>query len=75
MTLMQMHNAGVPTKHVNSGHRTLAPLSGYLKATDEQVEGAIAKLVFGKLEVLIDETSPGFNYPLWPGDCGHYEYF
>ncbi|UJB73420.1 site-specific integrase (plasmid) [Acaryochloris sp. 'Moss Beach'] len=46
--LTQMHNAGVPTKHIQriSGHRTLAALSGYLEVTDEQVEGAIAKLVF-----------------------------
>ena len=46
--LTRMHNAGVPTKHIQriSGHRTLAALSGYLEVTDEQVEGAIAKLVF-----------------------------
>ncbi|UJB73276.1 tyrosine-type recombinase/integrase (plasmid) [Acaryochloris sp. 'Moss Beach'] len=39
--LTQMHNAGVPTKHIQriSGHRTLAALSGYLEVTDEQVEG------------------------------------
>ncbi|WP_235112890.1 integrase [Acaryochloris sp. 'Moss Beach'] len=43
-----MHNAGVPTKHIQriSGHRILAALSGYPEVTDEQVEGAIAKLVF-----------------------------
>ncbi|ABW32036.1 hypothetical protein AM1_B0317 (plasmid) [Acaryochloris marina MBIC11017] len=38
----------MPTKHIQriSGHRTLTALSGYLEVTDEQVEGAIAKLVF-----------------------------
>ena len=47
-TLTRMHNAGVPMKHIQqiSGHRTLAALSGYLEVTDEQVEGAIAKLLF-----------------------------
>ncbi|ABW32075.1 conserved hypothetical protein (plasmid) [Acaryochloris marina MBIC11017] len=46
--LTRMHNAGVPTKPIQRipGHRTLAVLSGYLEVTDEQVEGAIVKLVF-----------------------------
>lgn len=46
--LTQMHNAGVPTKHIQriSGHRTLAALSEYLEVTDQQVEGAIATLSF-----------------------------
>ncbi|WP_261892545.1 integrase [Acaryochloris marina] len=32
-----MHNAGVPTKHIQwiSGHRTLAALKGYREVTDE----------------------------------------
>lgn len=48
----------MPTKHIQwiSRHRTLAALSGYLEVTDEQMEGAIAKLF---LDLLVR-----FSYPL-----------
>lgn len=46
--LTQMHNAGVPMRHIQSisGHRTLAALAQYLDVTDEQKQSAIAALNF-----------------------------
>lgn len=46
--LTQMHNAGVPMRHIQSisGHRTLAALSRYLDVTDEQKQSAIFSLNF-----------------------------
>lgn len=46
--LTQMHNAGVPMRHIQSisGHRTLAALAKYLDVTDEQKQSAIFSLNF-----------------------------
>ncbi len=46
--LTQMHNAGVPMRHIQSisGHRTLAALARYLDVTDEQKQSAIFSLNF-----------------------------
>ncbi|MBV8887459.1 MAG: tyrosine-type recombinase/integrase [Chroococcidiopsidaceae cyanobacterium CP_BM_RX_35] len=46
--LTQMHNAGVPTRHIQSisGHRTLAALARYLDVTEEQKQSAISALNF-----------------------------
>lgn len=46
--ITQMHNAGVPIKHIQeiSGHRTLAALQRYVEVTEQDKEAAIAALSF-----------------------------
>jgi len=46
--LTQMHNVGVPMRHIQSisGHRTLAALARYLDVTEEQKQSAISALNF-----------------------------
>jgi integrase/recombinase XerD len=49
--ITQMHNAGVPIKHIQeiSGHKTLAALQRYVEVTDQDKEAAIAALNFHRL--------------------------
>lgn len=46
--LTQMHRSGVPLKVIQkiSGHRTLSALQKYLEVLDEDLESAIATLIF-----------------------------
>lgn len=50
--ITQMHNAGVPIKHIQeiSGHKTLAALQRYVEVTERDKVAAIAALSFRKVD-------------------------